>query len=291
MSGVVVAGSINIDLVVRVPSLPRPGETVLGGRLLTIPGGKGANQAVAAARLGADVRMLGRVGADAFGPQLRDGLQREGIDVAGVAVDKTEPTGAALILVEEGGQNVITVAPGAGARLGEDELARLREVKAGDAVVLQCEIPMPFVDEAVSIARKAGATVVLNASPSAALAGRRLPSANVVVVNEAEARQLGEDALRRSADALVVTLGPAGAMVYEEGRHTRVDSYEVQVVDATAAGDALVGAVAYALARGGGVVEATRLGVAAGAAACTKMGAQPSLPTKEDLNRLFGVRA
>jgi ribokinase len=289
---VVVAGSINVDLVVRVPRLPAAGETILGENLLTIPGGKGANQAVAAARLGAEVAMIGRVGSDAFGPRLRDGLQREGIDVVGVGLDADAPTGAALILVENGGQNMITVAPGATAAIGGTELARLGEsLKAGDVLVLQCEVPLEFVDRAVALARDAGAVVVLNASPSAALRGRPLPPANVAIVNESEAAELGEASLRDAVDALVVTLGAAGAVVYEDGRETKVDSYSVQVVDATAAGDALVGAVAYALARDSGIVEAVRLGVAAGAAACTKVGAQPSLPTAADLSRLFGVTA
>jgi ribokinase len=275
-----------------VPRLPAAGETILGENLLTIPGGKGANQAVAAARLGAEVAMIGRVGSDAFGPRLRDGLQREGIDVVGVGLDADAPTGAALILVENGGQNMITVAPGATAAIGGTELTRLGEsLKARDVLVLQCEVPLEFVDRAVALARDAGAVVVLNASPSAALRGRPLPPVNVAIVNESEAAELGEASLRDAVDALVVTLGAAGAVVYEDGRETKVDSYSVQVVDATAAGDALVGAVAYALARDSGIVEAVRLGVAAGAAACTKVGAQPSLPTAADLSRLFGVTA
>jgi ribokinase len=287
---VAVLGSINMDLVVRVAGLPRPGETVLGDRLLTIPGGKGANQAVAAARLGAEVRMIGRVGADAFGTQLREGLRQDGVDVGGVAVDGSEPSGAALIVVDGSGQNQITVAPGANAKVGEEELVRLREgLRPGDVVVLQLEIPVDVVLAAVDVAHQGGACVILNAAPSAALAGGRIPPADVLIVNEAESADLGGVALRDSVGALVVTLGAAGSVLYEKDRVATIGPQRVEAVDATAAGDALVGAVAFSLARGASVLDAIKLGGAAGAAAVTRMGAQPSLPRPEDLTRLFGI--
>src|SRR5690348_117452 len=181
-----------MDLVVKVASLPRAGDTVLGDRLLTIPGGKGANQAVAAARLGADVRMIGRVGGDAFGAELVAGLREDGIDTSGVAVDEGDASGVALIVVDRGGENQITVAPGANGKVGDEEIARLRDgLDAGDVVVMQLEIPMSAVQAAIGAAHEAGARVILNAAPSGAMAGRQVPSVDLLIVNEGEAEQLG----------------------------------------------------------------------------------------------------
>lgn len=276
-------GSINMDLVVRVARLPRPGDTVLGDKLLTIPGGKGANQAVAAARLGARVRMVGRVGGDAFGSVLLQGLRDDDVDVSGVDVSTSAPSGAALIVVEQGGENTVTVAPGANGELGEGELARLRGMRPGDVLVMQLEIPLTTVVRAVEAAHECGARVVLNAAPSAQLVGRSLPNADVLVVNEQECDDLGgATALRRSGD-LVVTLGERGSVLYSNGSETHVEPRRVNAVDATAAGDAFVGALAFALARGDDLVDAVRLGNAAGAAAAAKLGARPSLPTAAEL--------
>src|SRR5262245_37482974 len=273
-----------MDLVVRVPRLPRPGDTVLGERLLTIPGGKGANQAVAAARLGATVRMVGRVGADAFGGQLLDGLREDGVDVSGVAVDQDEPSGAALIVVEEGGENTVTVAPGANARAGPGELARVSAgLGRGDVVVMQLEIPLQTVLAAVGVAHEAGAKVVLNAAPSAQLVGRRLPDVDILVVNAREREDLGAAEQVLPDGALVVTLGAAGSMLYHARRQEHVEPLRVDAVDATAAGDAFVGALAFAIARGDSMIDAARLGNAAGAAATTRLGARPSLPYARDL--------
>jgi len=287
---VVVLGSINMDLVVKVASLPRAGDTVLGDRLLTIPGGKGANQAVAAARLGADVRMIGRVGGDAFGAELVAGLREDGIDTTGVAVDEGDASGVALIVVDRGGENQITVAPGANGKVGDEEIARLRDgLDADDVLVMQLEIPMPAVQAAIGAAHEAGARVILNAAPSGAMAGRQVPRVDLLIVNEGEAEQLGGVALVNAVEALVVTLGAAGSVLYEKNKATPIQPQKVDAVDATAAGDAFVGAVACALARGASLVEAVRLGGAAGAAAATKVGARPSLPTPADLKRLFGM--
>ena len=280
-----------MDLVVRVARLPKPGDTVLGERLLTIPGGKGANQAVAAARLGAPTRMVGRVGADAFGKELLAGLREEGVNVEAVAVEPAEPSGAALIVVEEGGDNIITVAPGANGMVGEREVSLLRdELRSGDVLVLQLEIPTGTVLAAVRAGRAAGARVVLNAAPSAGLVDRAMPAVDVLVVNESEAADLGgAERLRAEVAAVVVTLGAKGSILYEDGRETEIEARRVDAVDATAAGDAFVGALAFAMARGSSLIEAARLGSAAGAAAATRVGARPSLPTPADLERLFGL--
>ena len=286
----VVLGSINMDLVVRVPDLPRPGDTVLGDRLLTIPGGKGANQAVAAARLGATVRMVGRVGSDAFGRQLLDGLRNDGVDVGGVTSDPEAGTGAALIVVDRRGENQVTVAPGANGAVAEAEVEIVRGyLRPGDVLVVQLEIPLAAVLAAIDAARAADARVILNTAPVQAMSGVAVPKVDLLVANELEAEALGGPALREAVGALAVTLGPAGSVLYEGGRTTRIEAQKVTAIDATGAGDALVGAAAFALARGSNVEEAIRLGGAAGAAAVTKMGAQPSLPTPADLQRLFGI--
>jgi ribokinase len=280
-----------MDLVVRVARLPQPGDTVLGERLLRIPGGKGANQAVAAARLGALTRMVGRVGADAFGKELLSGLRDDGVDVDAVGVDPVEPSGAALIVVEEGGDNIITVAPGANGRVGEPEVDVLRaELSPGDVLVLQLEIPISTVLAAVQAGRDAGARVVLNAAPSAGLVNLAVPAVDLLVVNETEAADLGgAERLRAAASAVVVTLGANGSILYEKKRETVIEARRVDAVDATAAGDAFVGALAFAMAHGSSLVDAARLGNAAGAAAATRVGARPSLPAPRDLERLFGL--
>jgi ribokinase len=293
-----------MDLVVRVPMLPRPGETVLGDRLLRFPGGKGANQAAAAALLGADVRMVGRVGVDGFGDELLRGLELDHVDVTGVAQDREEPSGAALIMVEAGGQNSIAVAPGSNGRVGEAEVRELLSVLApGDVVVLQLEVPLDAVRSAAVASRRAGALVVLNAAPVGPLITlSSLPKVDVLVVNERESAALSglavTDAdsaeaaaavLNRSAEAVVVTLGEVGSVLVAGGQAIRVAPRRVQAVDATAAGDAFVGAVAYGLATGHALSEAVELGGAAGAVAVTRMGARSSLPTLEEVRRLMGT--
>jgi ribokinase len=297
VSRVIVLGSINMDLVVQVRALPLPGETVLGERLLTLDGGKGANQAVAAARLGATVRFIGRIGADAFGDRLLEGLDADRVDRTGVTRDPDQPSGVALIVVQAGGQNTVTVAPGANARVGAVELGRLAgEVQLGDVVVLQLEIPVEAVRAAAAAARAAGAVVILNAAPAGPLVGHPLPEVDVLVVNEAEAAALSGSAadnaetaeaaaahLAGSARAVVVTLGVAGSILWQEGAAVRIAPLVVEALDATAAGDAFVGAVAFALSAGRSLEKAVELGSAAGALATTRVGARSSLPTAAEL--------
>jgi ribokinase len=304
MSRVVVLGSLNMDLVVSLSRLPRSGETVIGDRLQRFPGGKGANQAVAAARLGAEVAMVGRVGKDSFGEELLSSLRTDGVAVDGVERDANEPTGAALILVEKGGENMIAVARGAGGVVGDADVARattkLREL---DVLLLQLEIPLAAVASAARRAKAAGAWVILNAAPAAALEASLLRQVDVLVVNELEAEpilgrpaadsQEAEEAARiaveRGARSAVVTLGAAGAVLADGNAIHRMKALRVDAVDATGAGDAFVGALAAALAAGAALVEAAELAGAAGAAAVTKPGAQASLPRPEDLQRLFGM--
>lgn len=288
-----VVGSANADLVVRVRRHPGPGETVLGdGGLAVHPGGKGANQAVAAGRLGARAGFCGRVGRDAHGDLLADRLRAAGVDTAALAVDAAAPTGVALITVAADGENTIVVAPGANARLTADDVAAA--VRAGVArgvrvVSVQCEVP----PEAVRAAALHAPRLVLNPSPPEALGAlppehraEVLARADPLVVNEHEMRALlaavpggagPRDLLRLGPRSAVVTLGGAGAEVVEEGgRSTRVPAERVPVVDTTGAGDAFTGALAWRLAEGDGLLAAAAWAVRVGAAAVGERGAQLS---------------
>ncbi|WP_456413791.1 ribokinase, partial [Oceanithermus profundus] len=249
-ASVLVVGSLNMDLVVPVPRHPKPGETVVGGDLRRFPGGKGANQAVAAARLGARVRMIGRVGADAYGTELKRGLEAEGIGTEDVA-ELDVPTGVALISVGEDGQNAIVVSPGANARLRPDDLSPERFAAAG-VVVLQLETPLETVQRAAELGRAAGARVLLNAAPAQPLPEGLLGALGVLVVNEFEAARVADTrepegpeealalarALARRVPVAVVTLGARGLVwAGAEGEGT-LPAFEVRAVDTTAAGDA-----------------------------------------------------
>ena len=305
MSRIVVLGSLNVDLVAQVPHLPRAGETIMAESLQTFPGGKGANQAAAAARLGGNVAIIGRVGSDAFGAMLLESLARDGVDISGVARDPQAPTGTALILVDPQGENVITVAAGANARLGPDEIRRaLESVDADGLLVLQLEIPPEIAQQAIDAARQKGVRTLLNAAPAGRLDRSVLRGLDVLVVNEPETAALVgrpvEDAraAERAAVELhdlgaglaVVTLGAAGSVFCIDGRAELVNPFTIEAVDSTAAGDAFVGALAVALSDGVPVREAVRLANAAGAGAASKAGAQSSLPDRADLARLFGVQ-
>jgi ribokinase len=309
MARIVVLGSLNVDLVVTVPRLPQPGETVLGDGLASYPGGKGANQAVAAARLGGQVAMVGRVGNDSFGAGLIENLDVNHVDSSGVERDPAAPTGAALIYVETGGQNMIAVAPGANGTVGGADAQRaVSRLGAGDVLVLQLEIPVNVIEHAVVAARRAGALVLLNAAPAQRLEPRLLSQLDALVVNEREARVLVVN--EREAKALVdhddastmaaalrtlgpklviVTLGPTGSLFCDETGVHRVEPFRVQAIDATGAGDAFMGALAVGIARGLETKAAVRFANAAGAAATSSVGAQSALPRPEDLRRLFGV--
>ncbi len=292
-------GSLNMDLVVTVPHLPRPGETVLGERLGRYPGGKGANQAVAAARLGGQVAMVGRVGADDFGPELVENLTANGVDASGVEPDNSAATGAALIFVGPEGQNMIAVAPGANGRLDKFDIERaVAKLQSGDVLVMQLEIPMAVITPAAVAARRAGARVVLNAAPAQRLDQGLLEQVDTLVVNEREARDLvnetSPEAMVQALHAIgpriaIVTLGPSGSVYCDETGVHRVEPFHVKSIDATGAGDAFVGALAVGLANGLPVQAAMRFANAAGAAATTLLGAQAALPRLDDLRRLFGL--
>ena len=295
---IVVVGSLNLDLVARVERMPRPGETVLALGYAEHPGGKGANQAVAAARAGARVAMVGRVGHDDAGRRLRDGLLQDGIDVAEVRLVEA-PTGRALIEVDEGGQNRIVVVPGANHAWRADDLPR-DVLDEAELVIVQREVPDDVVAGAIHRARAAGARVLLNLAPAGPIAPEALGDVDVLVVNESEAAELAgrsedevaadplgaaRDLSQRVRDQVVVTLGAQGAVHAGRTGEGRVAGFPVEAVDTTAAGDAFVGALAARLAEGAKVGDAVRFACAAGAEAATRAGAQPSLPGRAAIER------
>lgn len=299
---VTVVGSLNMDLVVRASRIPQPGETIIGTEFRTVPGGKGANQAVAAARLGAHVSMVGRVGRDAFGEVLLANLASDGIDHAWVTRDSEAATGVALIVVDDTGENSIVVASGANARLSSlDVEAAEGAIASADVVLMQLESPLSTVTRAAQIAHARGVQLMLNPAPARPLASSLLSLVDVLIPNESEAALLTEIPVEDQAEAevaairlvesgaatVILTLGERGALLARATGTTHVPAFPIAPVDTTAAGDAFVGGLAVALAQGRTLIEAVRWGNAAGALATTKMGAQPSLPTRQTVERLL----
>lgn len=296
-SSIAVVGSLNLDIVVPVARHPRPGETVLGGDSVRTPGGKGANQAVAAARLGGDVVMIGRVGADDAGRQLKDALAEAGLEAGHVAVTEGVPTGIALIAVDAAGENTIVVSPGANAHFSSTDVEAAVEA-IGDAAVtvLQLEVPVAAV---IAAAQASPGVVILNPAPAQEVPDELLDGVDVLVPNRGElGALLGEEApddldaiaalARRFEEpaTVVVTLGSQGALVVDATDALHIKPFEVTPVDTTAAGDAFCGALAEAFARGESIEAAARWAAAAGALAVTKPGAQASLPTRAEVEEL-----
>jgi ribokinase len=279
---VVVVGSINMDLVVNADHVPAPGETILGDKLRTLPGGKGANQAVAAARAGAAVSMIGRLGPDAFGTELRDGLRAEGVDVGAVGTCKHDPSGVALITVAATGENAIVVAPGANAMIRTVHVDDVVDASpsafvAGSVVLMQLEIPLEVVVHTAVRARAVGCRVVLNPAPARPLPDELFAAIDVVIANETEVDMLGGiDALRTRVPVVVATLGAAGLTLYTSGGAVHMPGHQVDVVDTTGAGDATCGAFVAALAAGHSESEAAVRANAAGALTTTALGARTS---------------
>ncbi|MCO6007660.1 ribokinase [Actinoallomurus purpureus] len=284
---VLVVGSVNADLVVRVDRRPAAGETVLGSDLATYPGGKGANQAVAAARLGGRVAFLGRAGTDGQGDFLRGALRGDGVDIAHL-ITTPGPSGVALITVGPEGDNSIIVSPGANGRVTEKDVMAAGPLFADASVVsLQLEIPLDAVLAAARAAKAAGARVVFNLSPPAAVPDELLALCDPLVVNEHEAAFLGASdpagLLARGPRSVVITRGADGAVVADGGGVIEVPSPRVEAVDTTGAGDAFTGALAWRLARGDDLAAAARFATRVGAAAVRVAGAQSSFPRLTDL--------
>ena len=292
---IVVFGSLNVDLVVHVPRLPRPGETLAARSLSTLPGGKGANQALGSRRAGADVRMFGCVGCDEFASIALRNLRADGVDVTRVR-ETSGSTGLALIHVDDAGENCITVAAGANA---EARAALIPDawLARGTTVLMQLEVPIAEVAALAHRGRELGARIIVNAAPSQPLPVGLLDDIDILVVNEAEAAALtGDDPamdararcvrLVTPRRAVVVTLGARGALCATDTGLAERAAPRVDVVDSVGAGDAFVGALAAALDRGDSLSRAVREGVAAGSLACLQLGAQQALPTREAITRL-----
>ncbi|CAA9224796.1 MAG: Ribokinase [uncultured Chloroflexi bacterium] len=300
---VCVVGSANVDLVFSAPRQPLPGESVSGTAFGMFIGGKGANQAVAAARAGAHVDFVGRLGSDAFGNDVAGALEQEGISLKHVTRDTQEGTGVAGVVVEPDGTNAIIVVPRANGRLSDKDVQRARgAISAAGLLLLQLEVSLDATLAAARVARRAGVTVVLNPAPARELPDALLQLADVITPNETETRVLtGIDAgtpegARAAAQALrqrgvgtvLLTLGDRGALLLPpDGNALEVPSFPVRVVDTTAAGDAFCGALGVAMAEGRPMEEAARFACAAGALACTVMGAGPSLPPRLEIERLL----
>ena len=298
---ILVIGSSNTDMVVKTATLPGPGETVTGGEFLLAPGGKGANQAVAAARLGAPVTFIAKVGADAFGNQAIDGYKKEGIDTSLIGQEKDHATGVALILVDQKGENLISVASGANFQWSDADLSRCRSViEQAGMVVMQLEIPIDVVIKVAQIAAAAEVPLLLDPAPAAKLPAELLRNVTYIKPNEHEAEMVSgvkvvdEDSAIQAAQRLlergvrkaaVITLGAEGALVLERGGKPQiVKAPKVQAADTTAAGDAFTGALAWQLNQEVELLEAVRIANHVAALSATRMGAQPSLPTQEELD-------
>lgn len=299
---VTVVGSLNMDLVARTPRIPQPGETIIGGDFQTVPGGKGANQAVAAARLGGEVAMVGRLGEDAFAQPLLQNLSVAGIDHTFVMQDSGAATGVALIVVDDAGENSIVVASGANMRLSPADIdAAASSITTADVLLLQLENPLETVSRAAELACEHGVRVILNPAPARPLPANLLSLVDVLIPNETEAALLtglpvsSEEEAAVAATALqglgvgsvILTLGERGAFLAQGQATQLIAAFAVTPVDTTAAGDAFVGGFAVALAEGRSMAEAVRWGNAAGALATTKLGAQPSLPSRAAVEALL----
>ena len=289
-----VVGSANIDLVVRAATLPAPGETVIGGDLVRVPGGKGANQAVAAARLGVPTTFVGCVGADTFGDELRNALVASGVDVRYLRRVDDRPSGVALIVVDARGENLIAVSPGANAALGADHVsAALRDLAASDVLLTQLESPPETVAAACRYARQIGAHVVLSAAPADPSARALLSHVDTLIVNAGEATLLSNQPDPKAAAAdlraagpavVVVTLGADGLIAAVGQDLLRVPARPVPVVDTTAAGDAFAGAYAVALLERRDTAAALAFATVAAGLATTRPGAQSSLPSRTEVD-------
>jgi ribokinase len=308
MSDILVVGSLNADLVVQAPHFPQPGETISGGDLQIIPGGKGANQAVAAARQGTSVAMVGRVGNDSFGPELINNLKLNNVDTSYVQIDSQSATGTAIIVVDANGQNSIVLSPGGNGKVSP---ADVENVPFSDhkLLLLQLEIPIEAVTSAAQRAKESGLRVLLNPAPAYSLSDELISLPDFILPNETElslltdqlvndissAEKAAKALLERGAQNVIVTLGANGALIVTGTQVIHVDTYKVNVVDTTAAGDAFIAGFAAKLLESNGksldaLQNAVRHGCACGALATTKFGAQPSLPTKEEVKRFMSLR-
>ena len=301
MKKIVVVGSSNTDLIIKVPEIPRPGETLLGGEFMTFPGGKGANQAVAAARAGGDVIFIAAVGDDPYGEEALKGYRLDQINTENIKICKGVPSGIAMITISEKGENAITVASGANALLSPADLEELDEVfHEADYMLIQLETPLETVQKAVELCNKLKTRVILNPAPAAELSNKILEKVSIITPNETEAESLtgvivsDELSAAEAAEVLhdlgietvIITMGASGAYLSDRATSTRsmVPGFSVQAVDTTAAGDVFNGQLAVSLAEGRELEKAIVEAHAAAALSVQKLGAQSSIPRREETN-------
>lgn len=299
MNKILVIGSSNMDLVVQVPRCPAAGETLFGSSFTTNYGGKGANQAVAVARIGSGVTFMTKLGNDTFGQQMRQHFSEEGMDLTHILTDAESPTGTALITVEDKGENRIIVVPGANARLTENDVESLSaEINSCRFVLTQLEIPLTTVLRVAEMASAAGKQLILNPAPARPLPDSLLQKVFLITPNETEAEILtgirvsDVESARRAAlwfrekgvQQIVITMGSQGAFVFTDDLQGMVPAYKVKAIDTTAAGDVFNGALTVALSEGKTTADAARFGCAASALAVMRPGAQSSIPTRTEID-------
>jgi len=302
---IVVVGSSNTDMIVKVPRIPRPGETIMGGQFSMAAGGKGANQAVAAARAGGRVVLIARVGDDVFGEEAVQSITRDAVDVSCIARDEESPSGIALIFVAEGGENSIAVAPGANMTLTPAHIDKFRaHIAEADTILMQLETPLETVMRTAAIAAENRRRIILNPAPARQIPADLIGLTSIITPNESEAEVLtgisiqddesarcaAEALLRLGAGTVIITLGVRGAFVAGKDGNYRVPGFQVKAVDTTAAGDVFNGALAVGLSEGSSLPDAVRFAHAAAALSVTRLGAQPSIPGRLEIDDFLGRR-
>lgn len=297
---IIVVGSCNTDMVIKADRLPIPGETILGGVFLMNPGGKGANQAVAAARMGGNITLISKTGNDVFGKQSVMLYSNENINTDYVFSDPHHPSGVALITVDANGENCIVVASGANSSLSIDDIEKARkEIENSDLVLMQLEIPIEIVEYVAKIACEKGIKVILNPAPARALSNDLLKSLYIIIPNKSEAeilsgikvtnietaKQAANIISAKGVDHVVITLGSQGALIKENDNYHFVDAYKVEATDTTAAGDVFCGSFCVGLSEGKSILESVRMAAKTAAISVTRMGAQSSIPFRPEISQ------